>query len=165
MAKATKRAIDSMRLWVASNVVRPLGWLECGYRNSSDRMVIARCVGPEEFFLERVVFPFELLSFSCPADSELKIWTHGLGGPELLETVAVDDLVIETGSAAIPLTQAAPELDESHGTPLVPQELIQPPFSAPGPEAGPTPRSQYANPLTYQAISAAALVQAWGTAG
>ncbi|MEY4430806.1 MAG: hypothetical protein RLZZ533_742, partial [Cyanobacteriota bacterium] len=26
-------------------------------------MVIVRCLGPQEFFLERVVFPFELLSF------------------------------------------------------------------------------------------------------
>ena len=71
-----------------------LAWLECGYRNSSDRMVIVRCVGPEAFFLERVVFPFELLSFSCPPDSELKIWTHGLGGPELIESLDVADLAI-----------------------------------------------------------------------
>ena len=50
-------------------------------------MVIMRCVGPNEFFLERVVFPFELLSFECPPTSEVKVWTHGLGGPELLETL------------------------------------------------------------------------------
>ncbi len=154
-----------MRLWVVSNVVTPLGWLECGYRNSSDRMVIARCVGPEEFFLERVVFPFELLSFSCPADSELKIWTHGLGGPELLETAAVDDLVIETGSTAIALDPADPGLNESPGTPLVPQELIQPPFSASGREASQALLREQANAQTFQAISAGALVQAWGTAG
>jgi len=69
--------------------------VSCGYRNSSDRMVIARCLGPEQFYLERVVFPFELLSFQCPPDSELEIWTHGLGGPELVERIATDDLWIE----------------------------------------------------------------------
>jgi hypothetical protein len=61
--------------------------LECGYRNASDRMVILRCLGPHAFFLERVVFPFELLSFACPPESEVEILTHSLGGPELLESM------------------------------------------------------------------------------
>lgn len=77
--------------------------LSCGYRNTSDRMVILRCVGPEQFFLERVVFPFELLSFSCPPLSEIKIWTHGLGGPELVETIPAQELLLEppTGPAQL----------------------------------------------------------------
>lgn len=58
-------------------------------------MVIVRCIGPQEFFLERVVFPFELLSFLAPAESVVQIWTHGLGGPELLETLQIDDLILE----------------------------------------------------------------------
>ncbi len=62
-------------------------------------MVIARCFSGDTFFLERVVFPFELLSFACPANADLEIWTHGLGGPELLETIPVRDLVIETSPA------------------------------------------------------------------
>lgn len=57
----------------------------CSYRNTSDRMVILRCLGPGQFFLERVVFPFEQLSFLCPRGSEVEIWTHSLGGPELVE--------------------------------------------------------------------------------
>jgi hypothetical protein len=55
-------------------------------------MVILRCCGPAEFFLERVVFPFELLNFQCPPQSEVKIWTHGLGGAELLESIQADEL-------------------------------------------------------------------------
>jgi len=58
-------------------------------------MVIARCLGPDRFFMERVVFPFELLSFQCPDESELEIWTHGLGGAELLETIPVSELLID----------------------------------------------------------------------
>ena len=77
--------------------------VSCGYRNSSDRMVIARCLGPEQFYLERVVFPFELLSFQCPPQSELEIWTHGLGGPELVERIATDDLWIEDSSSTDPI--------------------------------------------------------------
>lgn len=69
--------------------------LSCGYRNASDRMVILRCLGPKEFFLERVVFPFELLSFQCPEGSEVEIWTHGLGGPDLRETLAASDLSLD----------------------------------------------------------------------
>ena len=72
-----------------------MGQLSCGYRNASDRMVILRCIGPEEFFLERVVFPFELLSFCAPASASVQIWTHGLGGPELIESIDVGELGIE----------------------------------------------------------------------
>jgi hypothetical protein len=77
----------------------PLAQLSCGYRNSSDRMVIVRCLGPQEFFLERVVFPFELLSFLAPPDTEVQIWTHGLGGPELVESIPVAELVVEATEA------------------------------------------------------------------
>ncbi len=71
----------------------------CTYRNSQDRMVIVRCFGADQFYLERVVFPFEILSFSAPADAELEIWTHGLGGPELLETVPVAELTSDSAGA------------------------------------------------------------------
>ncbi|MFM7264021.1 MAG: DUF1830 domain-containing protein [Cyanobium sp.] len=71
-------------------------WMECGYRNASDRMVILRCVGPGSFFLERVVFPFELLSFACPPESEVEIFTHSLGGPELLEAMPAWSLRLDT---------------------------------------------------------------------
>ena len=73
--------------------------LTCGYRNSSDRMVIVRCVGPDEFFLERVVFPFELLSFLAPPESVVQIWTHGLGGPELRESIQVEELCVDEPKA------------------------------------------------------------------
>ena len=72
----------------------------CGYRNASDRMVILRCIGPEQFFLERVVFPFELLSFECPPNSEVEIWSHSLGGPEMVETFPSRELAIEPAAAS-----------------------------------------------------------------
>lgn len=72
----------------------PIGsQISCSYRNSTDRMVILRCCGPDRFFLERVVFPFELLSFGCPADAEVTIWSHGLGGAELVEAMQAAQLI------------------------------------------------------------------------
>jgi hypothetical protein len=76
--------------------------LACGYRNASDRMVIVRCCGPGAFYLERVVFPFELLSFQAPPGSEMEIWTHGLGGPDLLEASTVEDLALQEGIGPLP---------------------------------------------------------------
>lgn len=70
-------------------------------------MVIIRCCGPQEFYLERVVFPFELLSFSAPDGCEVEIWTHDLGGPSLLETIEALELTIE------PLVSEAASLDGS----------------------------------------------------
>ena len=68
--------------------------LECGYRNASDRMVILLCSGAAEFYLERVVFPFEMLTFTCPVSARVEIWTHGLGGAELVETMSADELLL-----------------------------------------------------------------------
>jgi hypothetical protein len=68
-------------------------------------MVILRCIGPEQFFLERVVFPFELLSFECPSHSEVEIWSHSLGGPEMVESFPSRELVLESDS---PLAESGP---------------------------------------------------------
>ena len=98
--------------------------LTCGYRNSSDRMVIVRCIGPDEFFLERVVFPFELLSFLAPSESVVQIWTHSLGGADLRESLAVEDLCVdlsglETAAAGLAETDAvAPPIAEPSAMPM-----------------------------------------------
>jgi hypothetical protein len=68
--------------------------LFCSYRNTSDRMVIVRCCGPRDFFLERVVFPFELLTFHSPPESDVEVWKHGFQGCELAETMAAEELTM-----------------------------------------------------------------------
>ena len=95
--------LDSPTLDRCETVNAMAAQIDCGYRNTSDRMVILRCCGPTEFYLERVVFPFEVLSFSCPPQSEVEIWTHGLGGPELLETVHAEGLELPEPTAVAPL--------------------------------------------------------------
>ena len=66
--------------------------INCSYRNDLERMVILRCFGSNNYYLERVIFPFELLNFSAPGDAEVEIWSHGIGGPELVETLRSREL-------------------------------------------------------------------------
>ena len=65
----------------------------CLYRNSSDRMVILRCIGADSFFHEKVIFPFECWSFQAPDDADVELWCHGLGGAELLERLSSQTLL------------------------------------------------------------------------
>lgn len=64
----------------------------CQYRNISGQMVILRCIGPEAFFQEKVILPFEDWQFCCPPQSRVDIWTHGITGAELLDSIPADDL-------------------------------------------------------------------------
>jgi hypothetical protein len=66
-----------------------------GYRNARDVMVVLRCTGPDQFFLERVVFPFELLTFLAPPEGEVRILGATGHGWDLLEEVCLEDLRLE----------------------------------------------------------------------
>jgi DNA-binding winged helix-turn-helix (wHTH) protein len=73
---------------------------EHAFRSNFDRMAILRCLGPD-FYLERVIFPFEVISFQCPPECRVEIWFHGLGGPELIEEMGAEDLLIGEANASI----------------------------------------------------------------
>ncbi|MEB3168459.1 MAG: DUF1830 domain-containing protein [Cyanobium sp.] len=67
--------------------------LACHYRNRRDRMVIVRCGDTASISMERVLFPFESLGFiSCPGQ-HLQVWGSRPGGAELIDCLAVEDLV------------------------------------------------------------------------
>jgi hypothetical protein len=66
----------------------------CLYRNTSNQMVILRCISPEAFFQEKVIFPFEDLLFCCPPHSRVDFWTHSLTGAELLDAINAEDLLL-----------------------------------------------------------------------
>ncbi len=77
--------------------------LFCSYRNCSGRMVIVRCCGPDDFFLERVVFPFEVLTFQCPPATDVEIWARESAGVVLAEEVSAEALAMrESGSSSSP---------------------------------------------------------------
>ena len=69
----------------------------CSYRNSTDRMVIVRARGASTFFLERVVFPFEIMTFHCPRECEVEVVRRTPAGLEESEWVAAEELRAEDG--------------------------------------------------------------------
>ena len=56
--------------------------VEFSYKNEGCRMVVLRCIGPSNFFLERVLFPTDILTFMAPNDSRVEIWGNELYGPK-----------------------------------------------------------------------------------
>ena len=63
--------------------------IEFSYKNKGERMVVLRCIGPSKFFFERVLFPFEVLTFMAPYNSRVEIWGNELYGPKLAERIRV----------------------------------------------------------------------------
>ena len=63
--------------------------VEFSYKNESCRMVVFRCIGPSNFFLERVLFPTDGLTFMAPNDSRVEIWGNELYGPKLEERIRI----------------------------------------------------------------------------
>lgn len=89
----------------------------CRFRNVSSRMVILRCVGPETFFQEKVIFPFEAWQWSCPPQSRVDIWSHSLTGPDLVESFQAEEVAIscdlparECGRDVKPAGRISPEV-------------------------------------------------------
>tara|TARA_B100001063_G_C16714074_1_gene529684 strand:- start:128 stop:349 length:222 start_codon:yes stop_codon:yes gene_type:complete len=65
--------------------------IEFSYKNKGDRMIVLRCIGPSNFFLERVLFPLEVLTFMAPIDSRVEIWGNELYGPKLEERIGINE--------------------------------------------------------------------------
>ena len=63
--------------------------IEFSYKNEGSRMVVLRCIGPSNFFLERVVFPADILTFMVPNDSRVEIWGNESYGPKLEERIRI----------------------------------------------------------------------------
>ena len=66
-------------------------------------MVIVRCFASGGFYLERVVFPFEILNFQAPGEAEVEVWSHGLGSPELVSTLTIEELICSESVMTPPL--------------------------------------------------------------
>lgn len=97
----------------------------CQFRNVSGRMVILRCVGPEAFFQEKVIFPFEDWQWSCPAESRVDIWSHSLTGAELVESFPAEEVAISCDLDATPLSTDAVRVRRiSTAGSMMPLELI-----------------------------------------
>jgi len=67
--------------------------IECVYRNDTDRMVIVKCVGGDQFYREKVVLPTELFWFEAPEDARLEIWKMSMQGQMLHVRADVRDYI------------------------------------------------------------------------
>ena len=82
----------------------------CYVSNRRQQLVLLRCIGPEQFFHEKVLFPFEEWVFACPSGSDVEIWSHGPQGIELLDSFPAQEHQIREDSGAEADSQAeAPE--------------------------------------------------------
>ena len=63
--------------------------VEFSYKNQTNRMVVLRCIGTKNFFLERVLFPKDILTLMVPIESRVEIWGNELYGPKLEERIRV----------------------------------------------------------------------------
>ena len=62
--------------------------MEWCYHNQSDALVVLRC-DEEDFYMEKVVFPFDTVSFEAPAATKVFIWGYGNGSVEIIDSFVV----------------------------------------------------------------------------
>ena len=63
------------------------------YKNEHSRMLIVRCIGEKNFFVEKVILPFEVIAFEAPKDARVEIWGSDLSGVHIEHTLTVGDSV------------------------------------------------------------------------
>ncbi len=59
--------------------------MECCYRNQSDGLVVLRS-DEEDFYMEKVVFPFDMISFNAPAAAKIMVWGYSNGSVEIVDS-------------------------------------------------------------------------------
>ena len=69
--------------------------IECIYQNDTDRMVIVKCIGTDNFYREKVVMPTETFWFEAPMEARLEIWKMSVSGQMLHVRADVRDYAIE----------------------------------------------------------------------
>ena len=57
--------------------------VECIYQNDTSRMVIMKCIGSSQFYLEKVIMPSEIFLFNAPQEARLEIWRMSISGQML----------------------------------------------------------------------------------
>ena len=67
--------------------------IEFSYKNEHSRMLIVRCIGENNFYVEKVVLPSEIIAFEAPKDARVEIWGNDLSGLHIEETIIVGDSV------------------------------------------------------------------------
>ena len=65
--------------------------VECIYQNDTSRMLIMKCIGRSQFYLEKVIMPSEIFLFNAPKEARLEIWRMSMSGQMLHVRADVSD--------------------------------------------------------------------------
>ena len=65
--------------------------VECIYQNDTNRMLIMKCIGSSQFYLEKVIMPSEIFLFNAPKEARLEIWRMSMSGQMLHVRADVSD--------------------------------------------------------------------------
>jgi hypothetical protein len=65
--------------------------VECIYQNDTSRMLIMKCIGSNQFCLEKVIMPSEIFLFNAPKEARLEIWRMSMSGQMLHVRADVSD--------------------------------------------------------------------------
>ena len=65
--------------------------VECIYQNDTSRMLIVKCIGNNQFYLEKVIMPSEIFLFNAPKEARLEIWRMSMSGQMLHVRADVSD--------------------------------------------------------------------------
>jgi hypothetical protein len=65
--------------------------VECIYQNDTSRMLIMKCIGSSQYYLEKVIMPSEIFLFNAPKEARLEIWRMSMSGQMLHVRADVSD--------------------------------------------------------------------------
>ena len=65
--------------------------VECIYQNDTTRLLIMKCIGSSQFYLEKVIMPSEIFLFNAPKEARLEIWRMSMSGQMLHVRADVSD--------------------------------------------------------------------------
>tara|TARA_Y100001968_G_C19446764_1_gene765816 strand:- start:703 stop:924 length:222 start_codon:yes stop_codon:yes gene_type:complete len=59
------------------------------YHNKNLGMVVLKCIGSNNFFIEKVIFPNEIFNIYAPEGAKVEIWGLESYGPKLEKRIRV----------------------------------------------------------------------------
>ena len=65
--------------------------VECIYQNDTSRMLIMKCIGSNQYYLEKVIMPSEIFLFNAPKEARLEIWRMSMSGQMLHVRADISD--------------------------------------------------------------------------
>lgn len=87
----------------SSTLTAPTSRVACAYKNSSERVKIARIAGADGPLLERAVFPGQSLQFEATPEAHLEIYSGEAANALLEDRLSCRRLAVIASAAAIPI--------------------------------------------------------------